>query len=251
MAKYLIVNADDFGLTSGVNQGIITSFKNGIVTSTTLMVNMPGFKSAVELAHQFPELAVGLHLNLTYGVPLSPPEMIPSIVDHEGRFTKNHIEKIKNEANRNEIEKELRAQLDRFLNTGLPLSHIDTHHHLHQSERILNLVSAIALEFHVPVRCLQEDALIQRGIPSSARFVNFFGDQEGVQRLLRIIDNLSDGFTEIPCHPGRVDEELIALSTLTYIRELELRAITDPRVVKAVQSAGITLTNYHQLKRGH
>src|SRR6266851_10522683 len=86
MAKLLIVNADDFGLSSGINVGIIEGFKKGILTSASIMVNAPAFDEAVELAHAHPDLGIGVHLNVLRGKAVLPPDEIPSLVDANGRF---------------------------------------------------------------------------------------------------------------------------------------------------------------------
>lgn len=84
--KHLIINADDFGLSPGVNQGIAEAYQAGGISSTTVMVNMPGFTDAVRLASLHPGLGVGLHFNLTYGRPVSDPRLIPSLIQADGRF---------------------------------------------------------------------------------------------------------------------------------------------------------------------
>jgi predicted glycoside hydrolase/deacetylase ChbG (UPF0249 family) len=174
VVKALIVNADDFGLTRGVNAGILQAHEDGIVTSTTLMVNMPGFSDAVAQAMRHPKLATGLHLNLTYGRPLSPANAVRSLVDDGGRFVKNPSYVLGN-GRPDEMMTEFGAQVRRFLSTGLTLSHIDTHHHLHRSAVVLDLVVETAKELGVTVRCLDEQALRARGMVPQARFTNFFG----------------------------------------------------------------------------
>lgn len=249
MSRYLIVNADDFGLTAGVSRGIIAAFHEGIVTSTTLMVNMPGFATAVALARENPGLATGLHLNLTYGRPLSPPQEVSSLVGEDGAFVRDP-RFVLERGRKEEMRAEFEAQTRRFLSTGLPLSHLDTHHHLHLAERVLDLVADLARWLGVPVRCLDERALRARGVEPLACFTKFFGDEDGTERLLALLESLPEGVTEIPCHPGYADAELMALSTLNIVRERELRALTDPRVREAVRAGGIRLTNYVEVRRG-
>ncbi|MGE5527738.1 MAG: carbohydrate deacetylase [Patescibacteria group bacterium] len=243
MARFLIVNADDFGLTAGVNRGIVYAHTNGIVTSTTLMVNMPGFADAVALAGRTPGLAVGLHLNLTYGRPVLPPWRVPSLVDSEGAFVRDPRYVI-DRGRVEEIEAEFAAQAERFTATGLALSHLDSHHHLHAEVKFLAPMARLAQKAGVTVRCLDRQALLARGVAPRAGFVKFFGDENGVARLSAIFAGLPEGATEIPCHPGFVDDELMALSTLNTIRERELAALTDPRTLAAAQAEGIQLTSY-------
>lgn len=248
MPRRLIVNADDFGLTPGVNRGIAHCFQHGIVTSTTLMVNMPGFAHAAWLADHLPGLAVGLHLNLTYGRPLLPSEQVGSLVNEAGAFVKDP-RFVLARGRPDEVLAEFWAQARRFRTTGLPLSHLDTHHHLHREPRLLEQVATVARALGVPVRCLDPAAMAGQGLACRARFTSFFGDQEGVARLLAIVAALPEGVTEIPCHPGFVDDELKAASTLNEVRGRELAALTDPRVAQALQSNGVELTNYPRLGR--
>lgn len=243
MMRQLIVNADDFGLTPGVNRGIITAFQKGIVTSTTLMVNMPGFEDAVKLAKDEPKLAVGIHLNLTYGAPLSPVAEIPSLIDASGRFLKDppYLQK---EADLPQIQAEFAAQIERFLSTGLKPSHLDTHHHLHREPRILDIVINLANKLAITVRPLDPFAMHDRGLVPKSRFVNYFGGTDGVQRLLTILHSLAEGVTEIPCHPGFCDPQLVSLSTLNWMRERELKALISPEITTTITQLSIDLTNY-------
>lgn len=241
MTKRLIVNADDFGLTPGVNRGVIDAFRFGIVRSTSLMVNMPGFEDAIALARQFPELKVGLHLNLTYGKPVLDPCRVPSLVDEWGRYAKDKA-RIRDRAKLQEIGAEFEAQARRFLSAGLVMNHIDTHHDLHRLDNVLVWVAALASRLEVPVRCLDADSLAARGIPSRGRFVNYFGGSEAARRLHLIIESLSEGTAEIPCHPGYVDGDLSAVSTLVDERRWELAALMDASVRQKVEECRVLLT---------
>ena len=86
MTRMLIVNADDFNRSPGVSRGIVEAHEKGIVTSTTVMVNLPGLRASLDLLRGYPRLGVGLHVNLTFGSPVVPAEQVPSLVDAEGRF---------------------------------------------------------------------------------------------------------------------------------------------------------------------
>lgn len=243
MSIRLIVNADDFGLTAGINRGILEAYRDGIVRSTSLMVNMPGFNDAVAAAGTCPALSVGLHLNLTYGRPVLPPGDVHSLVNAAGQFTKD-VPRLIAHGRSDEIQSEFWAQADRFLAAGLLPTHIDTHHNLHEHDRFLDIVVSIARRLAVPVRCLSEGALSIRGITPVAVHMKYFGGHDAVNRLLAVMDALPDGTTEIPCHPGYVDDELRALSTLTLEREYELAALKDHRVRQRVEQRGIVLASY-------
>jgi chitin disaccharide deacetylase len=123
----LIINADDFGYSKGVNLGIIEAFQNGVVTSATLMANMPGAEHAAALAKENPGLGVGIHLVLTCGKPICRD--VPSLINDHGEFHRlADLEKI---ARIDEVERELTSQFERFLSFRIQPTHIDSHHHVH------------------------------------------------------------------------------------------------------------------------
>jgi chitin disaccharide deacetylase len=156
--KYLIVNADDFGLTEGVSRAILHAHAHGIVTSTTLLANGGAFQVAVDMARQATKLAIGAHLNLTQGTPVSPPEGIASLVDGQGKFryTPGGLWKaiLTRQIRRKEIETELRAQITKILDAGFRPTHLDGHMHIHVLPGVSTCVIDMAREFGVPaVRC--------------------------------------------------------------------------------------------------
>lgn len=129
----LIVNGDDFGFNREVTDGIIECHAKGILTSTTLMVNMPAAEHAVEEGKKYPNLSIGIHLTLTQGKPLSYPQDVPNLIDEKGNFY-SYLEAFRR-ANRfkfpvNQIEREFCAQIERFLSLGIVPSHCDSHHHI-------------------------------------------------------------------------------------------------------------------------
>ena len=130
--RKLIINADDLGFNQEITDGIFESHRNGVVTSTTLMVNMPAAEYAVQRIDEYPNLSVGVHLNLTTGRPLSNPEDIPSIVDSDGLFLDHHVFMSKAnrfQCNAADIERELAAQFDKCDSLGIKPTHADSHHH--------------------------------------------------------------------------------------------------------------------------
>ncbi|MFN8540006.1 MAG: ChbG/HpnK family deacetylase [Thermomicrobiales bacterium] len=152
--RVVIFNADDFGLTAGTNAGIIGTFRRGLVRSASLMVTTPGFDDAIALARAHPDLDLGIHLALTGVRPLLAPARVPSLVDDSGRFpTLNAwlVRAFLRRLNPAEIREELRAQVVRALETGLPFSHIDGHHHTHLFAPVAQVVGELAREFGIPV----------------------------------------------------------------------------------------------------
>lgn len=246
MAKYLIVNADDFGFSRGVNDGIWRAHTDGVVSSATLMANMPGFDHAVSLARRTPSLGVGLHVNLTYGKPLSPIENIPSLVGLEGYFSDQRAGWDPEEA-----ELEIERQLDKLLAAGMTPTHLDTHHHIHiEVPSIYAILSKIALRHRIPMRRhpwteTGGDAPLQ----TERLIMDTFDDGRGTARLLRHLEALPEGTTELMCHPGYSEDKgtAAAASPESAARAAELQAFTDPAVREAIRQHDIRLIHYGQL----
>lgn len=253
----LILKADDFGSTPGVTDGIAKSIKDGIVRDTSLLTNSNTLDYAVKKAAEIGLKACGLHLTLTYGKPILNPEIIPSIVNEEGRFYRNP-NSIPDDYNVDEIEKEFRAQLERFKNTGLELTHIDSHHHVHAllNDEVVEVVMRIASEEGVPVR-RQNDSHIEvmndYGVKSTDFLDRRFGgneEQSTVDHLVKILDEYKDKdcTLEIMAHPGFVDEELIEISSFTYPRETEVKTLTSPEIKKYIEDNNIDLISFKYIK---
>lgn len=150
----LIINADDFGLSPGINQGVLRLFDNNRLTSTSLVVNMPSSTDAVEQALIRPAMRVGLHLNLTTGRPLLPPDRVASLVTDEGDFLSTSAFLLRLMTGRldlNEVEAELGTQIETYLKTGLEPAHIDSHMHLHALPTVGNLVADLAESYGIGI----------------------------------------------------------------------------------------------------
>jgi predicted glycoside hydrolase/deacetylase ChbG (UPF0249 family) len=278
MIRQLIVNADDLGLTMGVTQGILDAHLNGIVTSTSLMVNMPAAGESVSLVlEKAPQLGIGLHVNLTVGVPCSPPEQVPDLISDSGAF-RPRLEQAKNlrSADARQWEAELAAQLRRFEElVGRPPDHLDSHHHItYLNPRTADMVSKLALDLAVPVRKAIPDrqaalaAAVELGLASgeaqaavmvdellaaaSARDVvmpdrfiaEFFGERATMGDLLNLLIDAQAGVTELMCHPAQVDEPLRAISGYADRRADELRILTHPAVRELIHSQFIQLVSF-------
>lgn len=164
MRKKLIVNADDFGYSTAVNQAIIKAFNQGVLTSCSLMVGEKAFDEAVELARSHPKLAVGLHLVLICGHAVLPPSEIPSLVDKNGDFSKDPflagVKYYFSSAAKKQLRREIYAQVEKFASTGLPFSHIDGHLHLHMHPTVFGILSEAAEKFGVKCIRLPRETLM-------------------------------------------------------------------------------------------
>lgn len=161
--RFAIINGDDFGFSEGVNQAIIKAHKEGVLTITSLMVSADAAKEAVTLASTHPNLAVGLHLVLVCGRSVSPPEQIPHLVNKQGNFSNSPLNtglryQFVKETHQ-ELRQEIRAQLEKYCSTGLPLSHVDGHLHLHIHPVVLRILVDLAPEFDIKVIRLPSEEL--------------------------------------------------------------------------------------------
>ncbi len=151
--RFAVINGDDFGFSTGVNQAIIQAHTDGVLTSTSLMVTGVAFEEAVALAKSHPRLGVGLHLVLVCGSAALPATKVPHLVDRNGFFSNNPawagLRYQFSGAARRELRSEIRSQLEKFRQTGLPLAHVDGHLHLHSHPVVLNILIELAAEFDI------------------------------------------------------------------------------------------------------
>lgn len=221
----LIVNADDFGLSRGVNHGIIDSHLYGIVNSATMMMNMPGTVHAIELAKRNLGLRVGIHLVLTCGKPLLND--VTSLVDEKGNFISvSYLTKTK-DLSLKELEREWTAQIERFLSTGLEPTHFDSHHHVHTREDLLPVVKKLSEKYNLPVR--RNGAFTIEGIESfsNVSLFDFYGEGVSPDYFSKLASFVEDEMTvEVMCHPAYIDHTLLKVSSYTYTRLTELEILT-------------------------
>ncbi len=211
----LIVNADDFGLTAGVTDGIVEAHVRGVVTSTSLMVDAPAATYAVEVAREHPRLSIGLHF-----VDDTPA------LDEGGHAAR-----------------EFGRQLDRFRELmGREPSHVDSHHHVHVSR--MSTFAPLVEPLGVPLR---GDGRVRYLGAFFARPEVGVIDHDRIRRpfLLSLLGQIGTdpGFSEVGCHPGRVTDDLH--SSYTGEREIEVATLTEPGLAAQIEALGLTLASYH------
>jgi chitin disaccharide deacetylase len=263
--KVLFVNADDFGFTVDVNEGIVDAHVRGILTSTTLMANGAAFNDAVQRAHATPTLDVGCHLVLVGGMSLVSKTPLPtSLRSMMSAVAFGGLEPYH----------EFRAQIKKILAAGIRPTHLDTHKHTHLFPPVLDAVARLSQEFSIPwvrrpfdfpldgqrvplprqalsrslqiVRQQFHSKLARYGCWTTDHFAGFsLTGRLQVPDLVHLLDQLPEGVTELMVHPGYCRAELSAAPTrLKESREQELLALTAVATKAAIQRNGIRLARY-------
>jgi predicted glycoside hydrolase/deacetylase ChbG (UPF0249 family) len=243
--RRLIVNADDFGLTEGVTRGILRASRDGLVTSATVLANLPPALDAEAVATG---LGLGLHLNLTWGPPVSPAGTVPSLVGPDGRFVRD-LATLSQRARPDEVRREAEAQLEAFTRRfGRAPTHIDSHHHVHRLPGVMEAVLDVVVGARLPLRSQDagfREGLRRHGVPTPDHFVG--GDDPApywtLERLLDQLASLPLGLTELMCHPGHFDDAL-AYSRYGRPREVELQALCEPEARATVERLDIRLCHF-------
>jgi chitin disaccharide deacetylase len=226
--RYLIVNADDFGQSHGVNRGIIEAFEFGILTSTSVMVRWPALDEAVSYSRAFPDLGLGLHLDLS-----------------EWAYRNDEwvcLYQVADETDENALRRELQQQLEAFHRAfGKNPTHIDSHQHVHVNQPLRGIAAEMADAIKVPLRhvtpavhyCGEFYGQTSEGYP--------YREAIGVDALIRTLEEIPASMTELACHPGYGED----LDTMyREERAIEVATLCDKRVQTAIQELGIQLVSF-------
>jgi chitin disaccharide deacetylase len=261
--KRLIINSDDYGRTPDISRGIREAHLHGVVTSTTCMMNIPTTAADIAIAlEETPNLGLGVHLVLTMGRPISAPEAVPSIVDENGYHLKYDpfIANIPS-LNIEEVKMEWRAQIEAFIKaTGCKPTHLDSHHHSsYFSAELFGAMLELAAEYGCAIRfpftkVSNELEETSKHVPHllgkfnahrpDIFIVDFYDEGATQAELLKIIKQLSEGTTEIMCHPGYVDDAFARESVYNFQRERELKILIDPAIKQTLVTQGIELITF-------
>ncbi len=269
-----ILNADDVGRTPSINAAIIKAHTEGVLTSCSLMVSGEAFTEAAHLAHEHPALGVGLHLVLVCGKSVLPPSAIPHLASVQGRFSAHAViaglRYFCSAAAQQEVRREINAQLERFLATNLPCSHVDSHFHMHMHPAVFDLVLEAAEGFGIKHLRLPNEELwlhlrLSRRWPpdflTAATFTLLYRRNvkrakargfifaERVYGLLQtnrldeaylcdLLQNLGGQTNELYCHPD----------TATERGKVELQALLSPNVTQTVARLRLQLIDYTALE---
>jgi hopanoid biosynthesis associated protein HpnK len=280
--RFLIVTADDFGLHEAVNEAVDLASRAGTLSAASLMVSAPASADAVRRARELPALRVGLHLTLTDGLPMLPPEEIGALVDRQGRFRSRLVTDaaryFMSPGARRQLEAEIRAQFKAFMATGLPLDHVNAHKHFHIHPTVLGLMLRVGRDFGVravrvpyePAALLHPPSLMARvggwSMTPWLRLMKSRLQRAGMlcndqllgihhsgamneHTLLEALKRLPHGVTEIYLHPATVSGAAIARSMSGYRHAEELAALRSPRIRAAVMQMRAACGGYRDLAR--
>lgn len=224
----LLVNADDFGFSRGVNYGILDTHLNGIVNSATMMMNAAGTEHALEIAKATPSLKVGVHLVLTLGKPLTSAS---SLIGNDGFFKKQkevyeHPEEISHE----DLEREWTAQIERFLAADLKPSHFDSHHHVHGIKEFYPVIKRLSEKYDVPVRIAGPHFTDIKTV-TDILIADFYGEGVTEDYFEKLQDRVADGKTvEVMTHPAYLDSRLKNGSSYYEERQEETRILSEVKL---------------------
>lgn len=267
----LIINADDFGISRGVNIGIIEAAAAEVVTSASMIVNLPAFADALDRAASCPALSLGLHLNFTVGRPLTAA---PSLTRREtgeffslpGLVARASLGLL----DASDVARECLAQIDRMIDAGFPPTHLDSHRHVHAHPAIFSVVVRAAasrgiFQVRIPRESLRVNAGnwratlkktgllicsgLSRGTAAVDRAIDFVGvslqgGKSFATRLFALIPQLQAGTTELMTHPGYADGSLAEHDSYTLERVTELRVLTSREFRDLLVRSGVTLTSF-------
>ncbi len=272
----LIVNADDFGESPEVNNGIIEAHRNGIVTSVSLMANMSGFEHATSCIKETPSLDTGVHLNVHRGRPLTQCAHIT----RNGKFLKNpFLLAFRCYTQRNQVRKEIteefEAQIQRVLVSGIRISHFDTEKHMHVFPFIFNIMLTLAKKYNVVAVRLPYERVTLATIFNPSQFLKtilmtlcapfnmyllkksgikspnyFYGvslsKQFTVPNLEKLFGRLPRGISELSCHPGH--EPKLGENYIDAHRTQELATLTDSALRLSLTNRGIVLSSFLDIR---
>jgi len=283
MTRRLVVNADDLGLTRGVNDGIFDAHDLGILTSASLFANAPATADAIARSRLRPSLGVGAHLALVDGAPTLPPDDVPTLVAGDGRFHDSWQPFIaaclRRRVSMDDVERELTAQIARLLRAGVSLTHLDAHKHVHAFPPLFAIVVRLAARFHIPVvrvpyerwslpygdgeqrRIARRQALANAAMMPWARRDYRLAAAHGVrvprfvgrihtgvmsaESFASSLGRLRPGVTELMVHPGRVDDALRQSGTrLLSSREEEVDLLCGAAVRDLIDREAIQLVRH-------
>jgi hopanoid biosynthesis associated protein HpnK len=282
--KCLVINADDFGFDPSINAAIAQAHTAGLLTSASLMVGAQHTGPAIEFARAHPALGIGIHLCLVEVRPVSALDAIAALTDSTGALPRSPFELVRKLSGNTRAvaaaEIELRTQVEKFMATGLRPTHLDTHQHTHLNSKVLEIVIRLAREYRIPwirgpveplgrslhgdrrhpcrtlarwpvfrllgTRCVKR--IRQSGLATTDSALGILNAGQITEDfLLATLPCLTDGVTEVVCHPATDSNAQLQRCQPGYQPAAELRALCSLRVKALIEAGGIRLVNFRQL----
>lgn len=281
MTKQLVITADDFGLSTGVNAAVEKAWQEGILTNASIMPGAAAFEQAVKIAKRNPGLQIGLHLTLVHGNSVLSNDKIPNLVNTSGEFSNNPVKTgMRYFFDKNiykQLKNEIEAQIQKVVDAGIPISHIDGHLNIHLHPTIFAFLVDLMPHYGITSFRLSQERLrhnlqfdqerklgktVERFIfgkltdqarpELKALGIRYAEEVKGVlnsgrmteEYILNIIENLQDGLTEIYFHPGILPDTEISRRMPHYKHQEELAAITSPAIRQRLKELKVTVQNY-------
>lgn len=277
--KKIILNADDFGRHEKINEAVKKSVETGALRSATLMPSGAAFDDAVRIAKNTPTLGVGIHLTLVDDIPVSNPKNIPTLIK-DGKFYHNYMAFLKayltGNISRKDIRTELSAQFEKMNRTGLKFTHIDSHQHLHHAPGILEIALELAKKAGINKLRISHTELFSGENTNIKQFIGRFGlfnlaayakfkakrenfifpdnfagivagDAVTKFFLIKEIQNLKEGVTEVMMHPATVNDEITAISNWEHDFVAEFEAASSEEVAELLKKKNIEIINFGDL----
>jgi hypothetical protein len=275
--RYLIIHGDDAGMSHSANIGTIHAMEKGIVSSASIMVPCPWFIEIAEYARAHPERDFGVHLTLNcewdryrWG-PVASRDKVPSLVDPDG-YLWSSVEQVAQHAKADEVEIELRAQIDRAKQFAIPITHLDTHMgSVLAKPEFVEIYVKLAIEYDVPILMLNKvdeatakdypalaeraqgllSVLHEHNLPLLDQLAQIYGDEQNKPRreaYLETLRNLSPGVSQLIIHCGYDDAELRAITNSAPRRDEDRRVFSDPEVIRLIKEQGIQVISWKQFR---
>ncbi|GAA0106386.1 chitin disaccharide deacetylase [Paraclostridium sordellii] len=240
----LIINADDFGYCEGVNQGIISAHKNGVVKSCTIMTGMPGFEQALDLLKENKDLGCGVHMTLSCYKPVLKTHK--TLTDENGYFFRRITDEKAKEIDLDELYEEFCAQIDKAIGAGIEITHLDSHHHVHTLKEFKPVIEKILNKYKLPIRGGFEYRLdYDKIIPVIGSFYHKNVDGKYFENHIEEIKKYE--ISDMMSHPAFVDAFLSKSTSYSIERTKEHEILTSKELKKFFEDNDIIITNYRNI----
>lgn len=286
MSKYLIINADGFGFTRGINRGIEEAVAHGVITSMSVNANFDAIEELPAFVRRYPHISVGVHLNPVVGRPLAEAKDIPTLVDAQGEFHYHTFAErlMRKQIDLAEMEHELSLQIERIRDMGARISHLDSHQNRHLYPPYFRLFLQLLDKYNIPRMRTHKHFILaecphprvqavgyyarnpyrmithgfaryemwlarRHGVRMADRLLSTTttGDKSVLPLWLQLLRNVPEGWSEVFCHPAYPDDELRRWATYVDQRRAEIDVMTCKETKTEIQRNGIILRSFHDL----